>query len=262
MRLLAIFLLVLFYTGSSGNAFAQVSHYDSLAVDSLVADAGVTNSFNVKGMPDGQQVRLEGGSVLLLVQFSAGKRPVTFKKGSELHFYWNRKTADSNAGAIQFLNWSDGPPVQGPIVKIWEHYPLNVEQETTIPVPDDGYNALSISVTGDTSNSFYLDAIVLMQAGDAGVSEQKFVREIVLNGYPNPFLRSMPSTVRIMSPIEGKGMLIVSDALGREIEQIPLGQVDRSDREVTLSLGRAGVFFGRLLIDGNPVGAPLKLTSE
>jgi hypothetical protein len=262
MRLLSIFFSIILCALVCRSASAQAIHYDSLTVDSLISDAGVPNSFNIKGAPDGQQVRLEGGSELLLVQFAPGGQPVTFKKGSELHFYWNRKTADSNAGAIQFLTWSNGPPHEGPTVKIWEHYPLNTEQMTTIIVPDDGYNAISMTVTGDTSNSFYIDAVVLMQAGDAGVIEKKFERQVVLNGYPNPFIRTTSPTIRISSPITGRGVLVITDMLGRELEQIPIGEVEIGDREIKIPVDRTGVFLARLLVDGEPVGAPLKLTSE
>jgi hypothetical protein len=245
---------------------SQQVHYDSLAVDSMFLNLGVQNPDLVRGLPDTRQAYLHGGSSYLGVQFTAGGAPVTFTKGAEIHVYWVRETGDSCGADVQFVNFNFDAPTQtrlGPTVKMIEGGQQNVARVSVITVPDTGFNALQITVGADTgANSCYLDAIILMQPGDAGVFDAILASRVILRSYPNPFLRSSPATLRINSPISGHGVLAISDALGREVEQIAVGEVAPGDRDVNLSFDHSGIFFARLLVDGEPIGAPLKLTSE
>jgi hypothetical protein len=133
----------------------------------------------------------------------------------------------------------------------------------TIIVPDTGFNAMSVSVVVDSGgNSFWLDAITLVQSGTAGVEEQHRAQEAVLASYPNPFEHSSRVAVHIDAPKAGRGELLISDALGREVERMPIGELQAGAQDVSIGLDRAGIFFARLLIEGAPIGSPLKLVAE
>ncbi|SRR5581483_9681156 len=259
--LFSVFLSLFF----SRTAAAQVvTPYDSLAIDSSITTLGVQNPQNVYGKPDKSQAQLSSSSVLT-VQFAAGGNIVTLQKNAPLHFYWIRETADSCGMDIQFMyfGFNGGVPRFGPIVRVMETGPLEIPNETTINVPDTGYNALQITIAADSgASTAYLDAITLIQGGTAGIQPTAVLSRALLTNYPNPFEHSVSTTVHIDAPTAGQGMLLISDALGREIEQVPLGMLNGGEQETKVQLETAGVFFARLVIDGNTVGAPLKLIAE
>ncbi|HEX5316003.1 MAG TPA: hypothetical protein VFX22_05060, partial [Candidatus Kapabacteria bacterium] len=200
------------------------------------------------------------------VMFVAGTQVVILQKGAEMHVYWQRQSTDSSAAEIQFMAFDANlfPLHYGPIVRVMETGPLFESKETTITVPDTGYNALSITIGADTgASTCSLDAIILMQSGVVdGVSEQLASRGPVLASYPNPFEHSSLETVHIDAPASGRAELWVSDALGREVERVPIGELQPGGQDVSISLKEAGIFFARLVIDGAPSGAPLKLVAE
>ena len=254
---------LLFFLASSA-AIAQTVPYDSLAVDTIITGSGVSNPDNVKGNPDTRQATLTSSS-LLSVQFAAGHDIVTLQKGATIHVYWLREASDSSAADIQFLHYdyNTGIPRLGPTVRIMELGDLNAEKETDMIVPDTGYNALQVTIAADTGAGIcWIDAITLMQSGTAGVEEQLASREAVLASYPNPFEHSSPETVHIDAPVSGRGELLISDALGREVERMPVGELHAGGQDVSLSMNQTGIFFARLMIDGAPVGPPLKLVAE
>lgn len=158
-----------------------------------------------------------------------------------------------------------GAPRLGPTVTFLEGYPLNHPAMYSITVPDTGFNALQITVAADTgANSLYLDAIVLVQNDSvfASVSSPSNISETVLAGYPNPFLHSASTMLRVTSPESGQAVLSIRDMLGREVMQLPLGEVDAGEQDIRIALDRAGIFFARLQVNGQWVGAPLKITAE
>ena len=144
-----------------------------------------------------------------------------------------------------------------------ENIPVNTEDMVTIIIPDTGFNAISVSVAVDSGgNSFWIDAITLVQAGEAGVSGSSAPQQAVLESYPNPFEHASPVTVHIDAPEPGRGVLSISDALGREVERVSTGELYAGAQDVTVGMDNAGVFFARLFIDGVPVGGPLKLIAK
>jgi hypothetical protein len=120
-----------------------------------------------------------------------------------------------------------------------------------------------MSVAGDSgANSFYIDAMELLQSGVAAVGGSDAPGRFVLASYPNPFEHSSLATLHIDAPDAGRGELLVSDALGREVERVLIGELHAGGQDVNFALGRAGVFFARLFIEGAAVGGPLKLVAE
>lgn len=268
MKFHVAFLAALFTFSVASRVSAQNIPYDSLAVNYLITDAGIDNPENIEGLPDKAEITLMT-SQFLGVMFQAGTQAVTFQKGAEIHVYWQRQLTDSSAADIEFMAFDANlvPLKYGPTVRVMETGPPYESKETTITVPDtgySGYNALSITIASDTgADNCSLDAIILMQSGVVdGVSEQLASREAVLASYPNPFEHSSLETVHIDAPASGRGELWVSDALGREVERVPIGELQPGGQDVSISLKGAGIFFARLMIDGAPVGPPLKLVAE
>ncbi|MHB8392857.1 MAG: hypothetical protein ACYDBH_25320, partial [Acidobacteriaceae bacterium] len=144
-------------------ATAQVMPYDSLAMDSLITNTGVENSQNVLGLPDTRQATLSSSSILTGM-FTTGKHVITFDKGSQIDVYWIRETSDSAAAGIQFMGFDTNlfPTHFGPTDTIVETGPEQQENETTLTVPDTGFNAIQITIAGIPGASIaYVDAVIL-----------------------------------------------------------------------------------------------------
>ena len=275
-RLLFAFLVV-FLSGFAQRASAQHTvHYDSLAVDSIVGSAGVDQEMSVMGHPDGLIAHF-APSGFMGVQFIVNGQPVDLHKGAELHFYWQKKQADSSVGDIQFvrLDAQQHPLIWGPIVRLNEAGPLNTERMRTIIVPDTdqngmptsaSYNDLSISVAADpdvNATSFWLDAIELIQPGEASVFRATSAPLAhYLENYPNPFVSTSGTTIHVAAEEAGSYDLVVTDLLGREVAVLKVGSLGSGSVEVPFSAGRPGVYVARLRHDGAFVGAPLKVTAE
>jgi hypothetical protein len=247
-----------------GTARAQM--YDSLTVDNVLSVSPPDlDTTAIIGPPDSRQMHLVGSSDFVGVQFEAGGPPVIFHKGDSIHFFWIRETTDSNGADIQFLyqDPNTGIPSLGPIVRVIESGPIDISHETTIIVPDTGFNTLSIFVAADSGcNSCYVDAISLIQMGTASVAATEGIGAPALSNYPNPFYSAYGTTVSITSAVQGNGTLRIYDVLGNEVAREPVGELTEGEQDVRVALNRAGIFFARLYVDGAPNGLPLKITSE
>jgi hypothetical protein len=270
MKIRALYFGLLLLLVMTTRASAQTVTYDSIPVDSVITAYPPDYVDSILGAPDQKQSHLGHGD-FYAVQFSdVEHHPVNFDKGAVIQVYWSRESSDSCAVAIQFMNYNySGPPaIDTTIFEIFEGGPENVWHMTTITVPDTGFNALQIGVDLNRNigqpgaDSCFIDAIVLVQSGLASVARPLGAPQATLMNYPNPFYHSSGTRVRINTPLAGMGMLSVTDALGREVAQVPLGEVASGDQETSISVERAGVFFVRLYIDGTPVGAPLEISGE
>ena len=249
-------------------ASAQVIHYDSAALqEPWLYTFGASDTVLMLGNPDGNCAHFTGDAGVAL-RFRVGSQEITMQKGAAIHIYWKISSltpGDSNVGIIRVQRVDDNLQPNGidSIYHIKELTQVNVEGMTTIIVPDTGRNAIGVEVGADAGgNSFWIDAITLVQAGEAGVSGSSAPRQTVLASYPNPFEHASPVTVHIDAPNAGRGVLLISDALGREVERISTGELHSGAQEVTVGMDRAGVFFARLYIDGAPVGGPLQLIAK
>jgi len=275
MKLTIAFFGLLFTFMAASRASAQP--YDSLAIGSIYYATtnylanGVNNPSYMEGMPDGNSAHFVGGAEAIGMRFIAGDdSSVVMQKGDSLHIYLriprdSLLSVDSNVAFLELQRLDDNLHPKGDTTYyIKENIPADTEEMLTIIVPDTGFNAINVSVAAFDSggNSFWLDAITLIQKGTAGVSEQLASREAVLASYPNPFEHSSRVAVHIDAPASGRGELLISDALGREVERVPIGELQPGGQDVSLAMNQAGIFFARLLIDGTPVGPPLKLVAE
>ncbi|HZK75781.1 MAG TPA: hypothetical protein VFD13_02630 [Candidatus Kapabacteria bacterium] len=264
---IAFFGLLFFFAGRT--AVAQTTPYDSAFLESpLVFELGtVTDTGAVFGKSDKFSCHL-GADGDLTARFRVGTQEITMLKGNTIHVYWNIPApaipGDSNVGFIHLQRLDDNFALGGETVYlVKEPAQTNVEEMTTIIVPDSGYNAVAVEIAADSGGtSFWLDAITLVQSGVAAVSNQSVTQEAILAGYPNPFEHSSRVAVHIDAPASGRGELLISDALGREVERVPIGELHAGGQDVSLGLDRAGIFFARLLIQGAPIGPPLKLVAE
>jgi hypothetical protein len=251
----------------SGKASGQTTPYDSAFIESPIIFAiGVTDTSFLLDKPDGSSSHFgQGGEVA--GRFRVAGSEITMQKNQPIHIYWNIPTitpGDSNVGYIHLQRLSDDFVPNGDIrYYLKEPSVTNHEGMTTIIVPDTGYNAVAVEIAADSGgNSFWLDAITLVQSGTAAVMDRQIARGDILASYPNPFEHSSVATLHIDAPDAGRGELLVSDALGREVERVPIGELHAGGQDVNFALGRAGVFFARLFIEGAPVGGPLKLVAE
>ncbi|HEY3875358.1 MAG TPA: T9SS type A sorting domain-containing protein [Candidatus Kapabacteria bacterium] len=253
----------------ASKAEAQFIPYDSIPIDSIYGtDVGNPASIDsIEGAPDYFQAHM-GGLDFFGVQFTPapGQPSVMMDSGAILQVYWTRASTDSCAMDIQFSN-PDGPTL-GPTVHIVEAGPLYVPSLTNVIVPGSGFTTLGISVGSNPNagepgaDSCFLDAIVLVQHGTySSVSTPLAVAQPTLKNYPNPFYHSSGTHIAVAVPHSGEGTLLVRDAIGREVERIPLGSVS-GQAEASLSLEGAGVYFVQLLIDGSPSGSPLEISSQ
>ena len=264
MKLKAASIIILLTFTFIGRAAAQVTPYDSLSADSSIGSYGITNQDFAKGPVDGQEA-VFGPSGSMSMEFAMNGQPVEFQMGAPIHIYWATQTHDSNAAWVQFVYLDQALRLvrSGPQVFVNEAGPLNEPRMMSITVPDTGYNTLQISVAADSgANSFYLDAMTLIQHGFAAVSQRLDVQAVVLASFPNPFLHSTSTILRVATPIPGKALLYVTDMLGREVMQLPLGEIGEGEQDVKVTLDHAGIFFARLSVNGEWVSTPLKLTAE
>jgi hypothetical protein len=273
MKLLAVFFGLLLTFATVARVSAQSITYDSIPIDSLITAPPNEYADSIEGFPDLRQARM-GDADFFAVQFSPGQShiPVTFQKGALLRVYWSRESSDSCAAAIQFLyyDYSGLPRVDDSVYQLFEGGPLNVMNMTTLTVPDTGFNALQISVdvNGNAgqpgADSCFIDAIVLVQTGSvtASVAQNNGSEQPMLMNYPNPFYHTMGTRVQVHAPVAGTGLLSVTDALGREVARVPLGELAAGDLETNITLDHAGIFFVRLYVDGAPTGAPLEISGE
>jgi hypothetical protein len=261
-----LFGLLLLLTTAT-RASAQFMPYDSVELESpLLFSFEVVDTSSMFGGPDGNCAQFNAGGTCSL-RFMAGSNAITMQKGQPIHIYWKIPSlapGDSNVARIHLQNLgSDLMLHYETIFYVWEPSTLNTEAMSTIIVPDTGFNAVGIEVAADTGgNSFWLDAMVLVQSGTAAVGQAVHSQQPVLMNYPNPFYHASGTRVQINPPVAGNGMLSVTDALGREVARVPLGELNAGDQEASLMLDRAGVFFVRLFVDGSPVGAPLEISGE
>ncbi len=275
MKLRALSVGLLFLLVITTRVSAQTITYDSIPIDTTFYVADFAQADSIQGEPDHFQAHM-GGSDAFPVQFWVQHlQPATMDSGATLNVYWSRVSSDSCAMNISFQYYDfsniQTPPTLGPTIQIIQDGPENVWNMTAIKVPNSGYNTLYIAVGANGNagepgaDSCFLDAIVLVQKGS--VSTSTIARRIgsqptVLMNYPNPFYHSTGTRVRVNAPTAGIGMLSITDALGREVRNVPLGELNSGDAEANLSLDRAGVFFVRLYIDGAPVGSPLEISGE
>lgn len=268
MKLTIAFFGLLFLFAAR-TAVAQTTPYDSAFLESplLYHTGTLTDTDFLFGKADKFSCHL-GADGDLSARFRVGSQEITMQKGDSIHIYWNIPSivpGDSNVGIIRLQRVDDNqiPNGNDSIYYVKEASQTNSEGMETLIVPDTGRNAIGIGLAVDSGGtSFWIDAIVLIQKGTAAVSDQSVPQEAVLASYPNPFEHSSRETVHIDAPASGRGELLLSDALGREMERVAIGEVHAGGQDVSIGLDRAGIFFARLLIEGAPIGPPLKLVAE
>ena len=269
MQLRTTLVILLLSITFAQRSTAQGTQYDSLGLNKIVQAPGVDNPEATLGFADGQEVHVTG-SLGILARYFVNEHSLTFQKGATIHIHWRRQSnnpPDSNVGLIHLQRLSEDFRESGDTTyQLNENLsPANEVEMTSIVVPDTGFNAIAIECDAlHGGNSLWLDAIVLLQSGTAGVtSNGNSVKQLsVLSNYPNPFPHSASTLLHITSPETGQGLLFVTDMLGREVIQLPLGNLEEGGQDVKLILDHAGTFFTRLRINGTWVGVPLKITAE
>ncbi len=268
MKHQAIFFGLLLIFAGAMRVSAQTMNYDSASLGSpFIFAFGIQDTSSMFGNPDSICAQFADGASCSL-RFMVATTSITMQKGDSVHIYWKIPSlapGDSNVAQVHLQNLDQNLKPHGDTAfLVLESSPLNVEEMATIIVPDTGFNAIGIDVSSllNGGTSFWLDAIVLVQQGTAGVARTSGSQQPVLMNYPNPFYHSAGTRVQVHVPAAGIGMLSITDALGREVERMPLGELNEGDMEASLSMGSAGIYFVRLFIDGEPYGAPIEISGE
>lgn len=259
--LIAFFLLApLFFTSQDAHAMVKIDTmyanniYSSFAIDSVQSKAALGKNDN--------QYATFGNSALLDLKFKnhAGTGFLVIKAKSTL-WVWGKKdlSVDSSAGQIVFANDDNGFFTSKPFIL---KDGLNI-----IAVPDSDFTYVELSLaTPDPhatkyAKSYLVDAVALLQDTTPVVSvpfKPLLVRSI--SSYPNPFIAN--TTIHFELEAGGDIELAVFDGLGREIDRVQAGYLDNGIHEIPLAIRTPGFYFVRLLVNGQPVGNPLKINSR
>ncbi len=274
-RTLLFGLLLTFAATSRVSAQITTVTYDSIPIDSVFFVPDTAEVDSIEGYPDFSQARM-GGNDAFPVQFWVdGLQPAIMDSGATLQVYWSRESSDSCAmdivfEAYDFTTPSIPPTKYSSTIYMAEGGPENVWNMTPILAPASGYNTMYLSVGASGipgqpgADSCFLDAIVLVQKGSisASVAQNAGIQQQVLMNYPNPFYHTSGTRVQVHTPVAGIGMLSVTDALGRDVMNVPLGALSAGDENVSIALASAGSYFVRLIVDGVPTGSPLEISGE
>jgi hypothetical protein len=267
-----LFVVFFFAIGTCGTARAQVktTPYDTLYLDTPFIFNGVDNPALMTGKPDSTPAHFTGDaySASRMTPWPGGPA-VTMEKGLQLIIYYIIPSSavqptDSIVGRLRLQSLDENFILSAEQDFIFrEPGPDNAEHEIAFTIPDTGFNAVGLEVATDSGgNSLWIDAVVLVQAGEAGVISADGISEQTLKSYPNPFYSTSGTTVSITSTMQGNGTLSIYDLLGNEVAREPVGELTEGAQDVRVALNRAGIFFARLFVNGVPIGEPLKITSE
>jgi hypothetical protein len=249
-------------------ASAQTMPYDSASLQNpfLVNFGAIQDPTYMLGNPDGNSAHFTNGGECAL-RFRVDSSTLTMKKGQSIHIYWKIPSVavgDSNVATIHLQNLDDNFVLhRDTSFHVWQPSVIATEEMETIIVPDTGFNTVAIGIATDTGGtSFWLDAMVLVQSGVAAVDQTAGFHQPILTNYPNPFYHTVGTHIQVHTAVAGLGMLSVTDALGREVTRMPLGELSAGEKDLDLQLECVGVFFVRLFVDGIPTGAPLEISGE
>lgn len=268
MRVFQFLSAVLLTASLVGSARAQFVTNDS-------ANAVIYQQYGEKypefaqGPPDGLSAHLDSNGVAVLdLAFSrdtSKHRWLPILGKSRIKIYGSKDpNVDSSAAQIQFIRidplgggelYSSGFYIASPGV-------------TTITLPDSQYTYLEFTLTGGGtklgSRGFFLDAVTLFQdfrTLSVGATLASHVAGLNAS-YPNPFVSASGQAQINYSVLrDGDAMLVVTDAIGREVRRQDLGHVARGDHSTYFRGNGVGVYFARLILNGVPYGSTLKLTS-
>jgi hypothetical protein len=84
---------------------------------------------------------------------------------------------------------------------------------------------------------------------------------MLVSNYPNPFITNGRTLIQVHLVRPAQAAVVVTDAIGRVVGRIELGHVNAGDYAPDFQAAIPGVYFARLLTDGVPTGAVLKMTS-
>lgn len=276
MKTRAIFVGLIALLLSARLSAQGIHHYDSIPIGIVFYASNPMYIDSIKGDQDLFQADI-GGSDFYAVQFAdENNQVVTMDSGSIMHVYWERGSTDSCALKITFLAPnSAGIEVGGDTVNIIQGDSLFVPHMTTVIVPKSRYNGLQLTVDGNPNvgeagaTTAFVDAIVLLQGGVSAVSQPAASNGPMLRCYPNPFPAQTGTRIAInlsttsTNPSSGDALLVVTDAMGREVDRVPLGQISSGSMyDSHIIPGTSGIFFVRLMVDGRTIGAPIEISAE
>ncbi len=137
---------------------------------------------------------------------------------------------------------------------------------SVVIVPDTEYTYAEFTLTGagtkKGSHGFHLDAITLFQNfTNLGVGQYIQPQVATLANYPNPFMAASPTNINVHLDRPGTALVIVSDAIGREVSRTSLGSVGAGDHTISFRASAPGVYYARLMLNGAFSGPMLKMSA-
>jgi hypothetical protein len=272
----ALFFLLIF--GASRNAHAIIVKIDTAYADSIyygkdingnyIGASNVTNPESSLGKPDDKVAAFGESTALLDLAFRNYPHTDTIHiRPNATLFIWGKvdKTVDSSAGQVTLnrFDFSGSLFTSKPFIL---GDGLNIIQVP--PGQDWAFLEFSLAAPVDHGSknhakSYFLDAIAVVE--DTSHPPINFVSNTTtLSGsmisYPNPFIEN--TTIRFTTETGGDAELIIIDALGREVDRVNAGYAESGAHEIPLAIKTPGFYFVRLFVNGQPVGAPLKISSR
>jgi hypothetical protein len=273
--LLFLFIPILF---TSQNAGAMIIKIDSVYADSCYQDGifGVSSgdSARIFHKPDSNFAHLSGTGPIIDIAFKKFKKneiqpiePTNSYSPPPMLLVWGKKDslADSSAGQLTFNRYDES---LGMLITSSPVILTGGLQTITIPTvpglsPKATWQYVEITLAGNEikhATSFFVDALALLQDTVPPVSVPfQPSAPNAISSYPNPFIAN--TTIHFSLASGGDAQLLVIDGLGRELDHINAGYLESGVHDIPLAIRTPGFYFVRLVVNGESIGYPLKISS-
>ncbi|MDP4219514.1 MAG: T9SS type A sorting domain-containing protein [Bacteroidota bacterium] len=265
MKYLILLILTspLFLLSQKAEAFGQI---DSVYADSIYADIAIsiTNPTAALKKPDHNYAQLTGIGPTMDIAF---KKPRSSKiqniKANSKILIWGKKDPAADSSAAKVTLWFDdgsGIAYNTGATPVYFDDTLKV-----INVDGRDYTYIEVSLAqneaGKGATSFFIDAIAVVEDTTTPLAVRTAPSMVnAISSYPNPFFAS--TTIHFELETEGDIELAVVDGLGREVDHVNAGYLQQGSHEIPLAIKSPGFYFVRVLMNGQPVGNPLKINSR
>jgi hypothetical protein len=172
---------------------------------------------------------------------------------------------DSSAGLIAFVRTD----AEGVILDQSPYFLLG-DGINTITVPNSSYTYALFQLSGlgdpNGAKSFMIDAVQLIQEEDKVNVPRSYTESAsrITGNYPNPFVSGTSGGTTLVFSLEREAdiVVLVVDALGREVAREPLGMMQSGTQKAQVQVKEAGLYIARLIVDGELSGSAYKLIAK
>jgi hypothetical protein len=262
-------LLAFLLLASAASSKAQAIVMDSVWADSIYLDISLgvqspeltlheaDNKFGVLG---------NGAEFSLMFKNKTGTAARVIKPNATINVYCKKDTkVDSSAGLIAFVRTD----AEGVILDQSPYFLLG-DGINTITVPNSSYTYALFQLSGlgdpNGAKSFMIDAVQLIQEEDKVNVPRSYTESAsrITGNYPNPFVSGTSGGTTLVFSLEREAdiVVLVVDALGREVAREPLGMMQSGTQKAQVQVKEAGLYIARLIVDGELSGSAYKLIAK